>query len=404
MAMKFGHFAMALAGAASFAGSAMAQGTVPAVIKARVNELVATCANAGGTLGDMRGQGQFVIPADLTGDGRTDFIVSEGNFPCAGKPSLFRPDGLGRLQVYAGDGAGGARLLFDDRLIAYRVLAGKPSKLQIARRGAACGPGAAANARCGDELRWNAAASRFDAVATDGRPATARAVTAPQAAATAVPAAAATPAGGKPAPAGAIPPVLADAATRFKANCRKIYLADKPQNTDWIDGACADEWKRVADAQPALEQLLLAVPGGPGATPGVAELKQRMARVQWKAPGGQGDLATGVLGGHGIGITGKARPEAVNVNWSKVGAEIPLDIPAALMARGATLTLTRCEKMGTGEGERTWSVSLPGRPPFALDVFQRTAPTGGAWSFYNASLRVDGAPAARGPTNCERFW
>lgn len=402
MAMTAVQQAVALAVVALFAGPAMAQGGVPEVIKARVNELVATCAQAGGTLGDMRGQGQFVIPADLTGDGRTDFIVSEGNFPCTGKPTLFRPDGLGRLQVYAGDGAGGARLLFDDRLIAFRVLAGKPSKLQIARKGPACGAGA--SARCGDELRWNAAASRFDAVATDGRPPTPRAVTAPQAAGAAIPAAAAPAVGGKSAPAGAVPPVLADAATRFKANCRKIYLADKPQTTDWIDESCAFEWKRVADAQPVLEQLLLAVPGGPGAAPSVAELKQRMARVQWKAPGGQGDLATGVFGPYGIGVTGKGRPQAVNVNWTKVGESIPLDVPGALAARGATLTLARCEKTGTGEGERVWSVALPGRSPFELTVVERTAPTGSAWSYLNASVRVDGAPAARGATNCERFW
>jgi hypothetical protein len=145
------------------AGAVQAQG-VPEPVKARVNELVATCARAGGTLGAMTGQGQFVIPRDFNGDGRTDFLVSEGNFPCTGRPQLFRPGGLARVQLWLGDAAGGARLAFQDQLLAYRVLDGRPAKLQIARRGPACGA-----ARCGDELRWNLAANRFDLAPTDGR-------------------------------------------------------------------------------------------------------------------------------------------------------------------------------------------------------------------------------------------
>ena len=392
------------AGLALLAQPALAQGPVPEAIKARVNELVATCAKAGGTLGNMTGQGQFVIPVDLTGDGRVDFLVSEGNFPCAGKPNLFRSDGMGRLQVYAGDGAGGARLLFDERLLAYRVVAGKPSRVQIARRGPACG--GAATARCGDELRWNAGTRQFDAVATDGRPATPRAIAAPQAAAatTATTAAAPAAAGGAPAPAGAIPPVRADAEARFKAGCRQRYLAEKPARTDWINDACTEDWKLVVASQPATELLLKAVPGAPGAAPSVADLKQRMTGVRWGTRAGQGELAAGQFGAYGVGIVGKARPESVNVNWSKVGEMVPLDIPAALEARGAKVTLVRCEKMGTGEGERAWTVALPGRSPFGLTIFQRSAPTANAFSHLAVSAQVDGAPATRGPTNCEPFW
>jgi len=171
---------------AGLAGSAQAQ-SVPEPIKARVNTLVAQCARAGGQLGQMTGQGQFVIPRDFTGDGRTDFLISEGNFPCVGKPTLFRPDGLARVELWIGEGQTD-RLGFADRLLAYRVLDGRPAKLQIARRAPACG----GPARCGDELRWNASAARFDMAPTDAR----------QAAITAAPgaAAAATPATG-PSPA-----------------------------------------------------------------------------------------------------------------------------------------------------------------------------------------------------------
>lgn len=374
---------------------ASAQGVVPEPIKARVNELVARCAQAGGTLGSMQGQGRFVIPADFSGDGRTDFLVSEANVPCVGKPNLFREGGAGRLELWLGNGSD-ARLAFADRVIAFRVLNGPPAKLQIARSGAAC----AGPARCGDELRWNAAASRFDEVATDGRKIAARPATGAQAVAqTAAPTST-----GAAAPAGPIPPVVAGADARFKAACRAAILAEKPQRTDWIDPECAEQWKRVIASQPAAEALLRAVPGGPGSAPTLADLRQRMTGVRWAPRAAQGDLASGQLGGFGISVSGKARPETASVNWSAVGAEPALDIPAAFAARGANLTLTSCEKTGTGEGERFWSVAFPGRPAFELNVTQRTAPTGNAWSYYNAIVRLDGTPARKGPTRCEQFW
>ena len=389
----------ALLAAAMIAAPASAQSGVPDAIKTRVNELVARCAQAGGTLGSMTGQGRFVIPADFSGDGRTDFIVSEGNMPCVGKPALFRPDGASRLELWVGEG-GNARLAFADRVIAYRVLAGKPARLQIARSGPACG----GPARCGDELRWNAAASRFDEVATDGRKIAARPATGAAVAAGAPPVAPAPAAGGKPAPAAAVPPVAADAEVRFKAACRKRYLADRPAKTDWIDSSCAEEWGRVAASQQVAEALLRAGPGGPGAPPPLADLRQRMQGVRWAARPEKGQLASGQLGGFVITVEGAGRPEKASVGWTKVGEMLPLNIPEAFTARGAKLTLTRCEKMGAGEGERSWLVAFPGRPPFDLTVYERTAPTANAWSHYTATVRLDGAPPPRGPTNCEQFW
>jgi len=391
--------AFALAG---ISGSPAAAQGVPEAIKARVNELVAQCARAGGQLGQMTGQGQFVIPRDFNGDGRTDFLVSEGNFPCTGRPTLFRPDGLAKVQLYVADGAGGATLAFEDRLLAYRVLDGRPAKLQIARRGPACGA-----SRCSDELRWNAAANRFDEHATDGRNVAIRAAAgaAPVNAPVMTTAtASAEPKGSPAAPAGNIPAVQAGAETKYKAACRSRYLAGKPPRTDWIDSACADEWKVIAASQPLAELLLRAVPGGQGGAPALNDLRQRLVGVRWAARPEQGHLATGQSAGYQIGIIGRSRPETVSINWSKIGAELPLDIQAAIAARGATMTLTRCEKHGPGEGERAWSVAFPGQPPFELMVSQRMAPTGGAWSFYSAQARVDGAPAGKGPTRCEQFW
>jgi hypothetical protein len=379
------------------ATAAQAQ-SVPEPIKARVNTLVAQCARAGGQLGQMTGQGQFVIPRDFTGDGRTDFLVSEGNFPCVGKPALFRPDGLARVELWIGEGQT-ARLGFADRLLAYRVLDGRPAKLQIARRAPQCG----GPARCGDELRWNAGKGGFQEVATDGRAVAARPATGATVSAT--PVAAAASAGAAAAAPGAtagIPPVQSGAEAAFKARCRKETLAQNgPAASKWVDGHCTDMWGRAVAAQPLAEAMLAAVNAGAGP---VDALRRATPMVRWGSRSEQGMLASGRIGSYMAGLSGKGRAESVSIGWMQVGAEIPVDVPAALEARGAKLGLTACEKLGAGEGERVWSVTFPGRTPFALTVFQRTAPTGDANSSYSAEAALDGRPARRGPTSCDAFW
>lgn len=377
------------------AAAAHGQGApgVPAVVSERGEALVMRCVNAGGSLGSLRGQGQFIRPADFNGDGRMDFLVSEGNVPCVGQPDLFRQDGQARVQLFLGDDKGGARLVFDESLVAYRLLDGRPPRLQIARQGAACG---ATAGPCGDELRWNPGTGRFDVVPTDGR-------AAPVAAASAsAPAGAPSGAGGSP----VLPSPIPDAQARFRAQCMQDHQAQSGGRTlPWMADACAEDWKKVVAAGPVVGALFAALPDAAGPPPALAAVRQRLAAVRWAArPKGQ-LLASGQLGAYEAAISGKAgRPEAFWVGWQQVGAEIPLDVPAAFAARGASLTLTRCEKLGAGEGERVWLVALPGRAPFMLRVFQRTAPTGNAWSSYAAEVPLDGRPAERGPTGCERFW
>lgn len=381
---------------ALLATPATAQG-VPEAIKARVNELVAQCAAAGGTLGEMTGQGQFVIPRDFNGDGRTDFLVSEGNVPCTGRPQLFRQGGLGRVQLFVADGAGGVRLAFDDRLLAYRILDGRPAKLQIARRAPACG----GPARCGDELRWNAATGGFEEHATDGRKLAARpAVGAETAAVAAAAPSSAPPAGGG---AAGVPPVQPGAEARFKAACRKQHLADSGADAArWVDSQCADEWKRITATQPLAEALLVANAAGAGAVDG---LRRALPMVRWNARPDQGELASGRIGAFGAALAGAGgRADRFVLHWRATGAEIPADMPGALAARGATLTLTHCEKQGVGEGERAWQVAMPGRSPFELFVSERTAPTGNALTYWYVEARLDSRPARKGPTRCERFW
>jgi hypothetical protein len=139
--------------------------TVPEPVKARVNEMVATCFAAGGRFGDRPGPNRFAVPRDFNGDGRTDFLVAEGAFPCDGRPELFRPGGMARLQLWLGDGAGGARLVFDERVSGHRIVEGKPPAIAIARLGAPCGQGIA---RCEDRLRFSGAGLAL--VPADGRP------------------------------------------------------------------------------------------------------------------------------------------------------------------------------------------------------------------------------------------
>jgi hypothetical protein len=380
-----------IAGAVLFMAAAplWAQAQVPAPIKARVNQLVAQCAAAGGTLGSMTGQGQFVIPKDFTGDGRTDFLISEGNFPCAGQPNLFRPDGSAKVELWVGDGAGGASLAFQDRLLGYRILAGPPARLQIARKGAACSPGGSASARCGDELRWNSPARRFDQIATDGRDATPR----PVGAALSSPASAAT-----VAPAGPAPTALAlipDAEARYKAKCRKDILAGNPQAAKWVDGECAEGWKRAQATGPAADAFLAALPATGSGPAAVAATKARMTGVRWGSTR-PGALAVGKLGDLEMLLQGKGTPEAVAAGWWKKGALIPFDMPGALEARGAKLTLVSCEQIGVGEGTRIWSGTAPGRQPFTLTISSREAPTADADSSFGADMTLTGKTPPRG--------
>jgi hypothetical protein len=385
-----------ICGALCISTTVSAQSAVPAAIAERVNQLVATCVQAGGKLGSLTGQGRFVIPADFNGDGRLDFVVSEGNVPCTGRPTLFRPDGLARVELYVGDASGNAQLAFSDQLLAYRVLPGTPARLQIARRGPACGA-----PRCGDELRWNAAASRFDEHATDGRQVAARpaaGAAGPQAVAARAPA----PAAGGAASA-TLPPVQPGAEARFKASCRKRILAQAGQQAaKWVDSECAENWTRALAAQPLAEAVLIAQGAGPGPVDSVRRL---LSGVRWGPRAEQGQLASGRIGGYAAGLEGAAgRADRLVLGWRATGAQIPVDLPVALEARGATLTLTSCENQGPGEGERAWQVSLPGRSPFALTISERTAPTGSAWSFWHAEARLDARPARKGPTRCEPFW
>ncbi|ENO74411.1 hypothetical protein C664_20033, partial [Thauera sp. 63] len=130
---------------------AQARPPIPSVVLDHMNDLDRRCAAAGG----RAGEGRFVVAQDFTGDGRLDYLLSEGDYNCVGRPGLFRQGGVGRVDIFVVDARNAARRVYSDQLIAYRVLAGKPAKVQIARQGTACGPGSDARTQCAAQLAWN---------------------------------------------------------------------------------------------------------------------------------------------------------------------------------------------------------------------------------------------------------
>ena len=117
--------------------------------------------------------------------------------------------------------------------------------------------------------------------------------------------------------------------------------------------------------------------------------------VRWAAkPGGRGLSASGRLGAFEVSVTGSPAAKTLGVSWGEVGAEPPYDIVGAMRARGVTLTEIACEEFGSGEWQRVFAGSAPGRAPFRLDIAQRTAPFANSNSYYGATIDLSGrAPA-----------
>ncbi|MFU2488087.1 hypothetical protein [Thauera sp. WH-1] len=379
--------AIALAACVSSAAWAQARPPIPTVVLTHMNELDRRCIAAGG----REGQGRYVIAQDFTGDGRLDYLLSEGDYDCVGRPGLFRPGGVARVDIFVVDARNTARRVYSDQLIGYRVLAGKPAKVQIARRGAACGPGSSARTQCAAQLAWNGhgfgeGVSVSDATRAPAPPAT------PQAAAPAVGAAAA--AGAAPAPL-VVPP---EARPRFLADCRQAYVSRSADAARWADEQCVADWNKIGASAAATDALLAALPAAPGQSVSLAVLRQRLAGVRWAAKVRSRELsASGSLGKLEVSVTGSPAARTLSVNWMEVGAEPPYDIVGAMRARGVTLTEIACEEFGSGEWQRVFAGVAPGRAPFRLEVGQRMAPTANANSYYGATIDLSGqAPRAAG--------
>lgn len=413
-------FAVFLAATACAVPVASAQSVVPDAVRTRIDALVATCVRAGGELGDMDGQGRFVIPADFNGDGHTDFVVSEGNVPCTGQPDLFRDAGLARVELHLGTGTAASRLVFADRLLAYRVVAGSPARLQIARRGEGCGAGSGQGAQCGAELRWNAAKAGFDEVPTGRRggaaevgvrPAVVAGGAAPDAVAGTAPGdgPASGAVQGEPAagPSAAPLPVVADARAAHLAQCRADHQRNYPQMTAAdVDNSCGYFWEKVEAAGPLAAAVLAAVPARPGERVALADLRARVPAVSLSAgrpvAGAPTPVATGRFGALDAWVDGNAQAAtALTFRWGEVGGDPPYDLPGALAARGARVEPLGCYHYGVSEVNAVHLVDAPGRPPFAITVYTRGAPTGQAIAHQTLQVALDGVLPTRAGLRAE---
>ena len=260
-------------------------------------------------------------------------------------------------------------LVFADRLIAYRVVAGTPAKLQIARKGAGCGGGPAA--KCGAELRWNAAAGRFDEVGTGAsggatvaavRPAVIDGVAAAGpiavAAAGVAPAPAAAPAGAAAPPL----PVVPGAREAFLAACRSDLKARYPNMTKAnIDSSCAPGWDLAVAAGPMADAVLAAVPARPGEALTLLALKTRLPQLRWLPVKAAPKTPVARLGALEVTFDGTAPAKAINFHWSSSEGEgLAYDLPGALAARGAKVTPLGCYNFGAAEVTRAYAVAAPG--------------------------------------------
>ena len=360
---------------------AQARPPVPKVVLDHMDELDRRCVAAGG----RAGAGRFVVAQDFTGDGRLDYLLSEGDYDCLGRPGLFRPGGVGRVDIFVVDARNAARRVYSDRLVGYRVLAGKPAKVQIARQGAACGAGSNPRTQCAAQLAWNGHGFGEAVAVSDAGAAPSAA--APVPAAPGVGAAAGSP----PAPL-VVPPA---ARSRFLAGCRQAYVSRSADAARWADEQCVADWGKVTESAEATDALLAALPASAGEAVPLASLRQRLAGVRWAARPRSRELsASGRLGKFEVSVTGSSAAKTLGMSWMEVGAEPPYDIVGAMRVRGVTLTEIACEEFGAGEWQRVFSGSAPGRAPFRLELGQRIAPFANSNSYYAATIDLSGRPPA----------
>jgi len=146
----------------SSAEPATAQEKLPASVAADVKSNADLCREMGSTPNTANA----VKSADLTGDGKPDYVFLNGWIHCPGSASLYG-DREKVLVVYAGDGAGGAvsaftGMVFDAKLEG----SGAATKLWLTTSGAACGKGPAADfaseSFCDRAIVWNAKTREFE--------------------------------------------------------------------------------------------------------------------------------------------------------------------------------------------------------------------------------------------------
>lgn len=342
------------------AAPAVAQ-QAPAQVAAKIAQLDQACQRAGGRPVAK----PYVLVHDFTGDQRPDFLVSEGDYECAGKPGLFRANNQAFIEIYVTDPRNNAQRAYRQQVRAYRVLNTTPRTVQIALAAPAC-PGG--QNLCGFTLAFNSQTAAFVAQAV-GQGATSPAAAAPPAAAPA--------------------PAAAGTGTRetqadYLARCQREMIAADPNSRKWAADTCKEQWGVIAASGPAAEALIAvasARAAGPLTPP---QVKAALPAVRWSAKPGPGGNVTGALGKLEAVIDAKAGE--IGFNWAAVGQPVAFDVYEALKVRGVALTLVACQAFGLSEQTQIYRMAVPGQAPAGLTIARREAPTASATSYYGASL------------------
>jgi hypothetical protein len=351
-------------------GAAQVPASVPAQVRARIAALDTRCKAAGGQPLTQ----PYVYVHDYSGDGRPDYLVSEGNYGCSSKPTLFRNGEAAVIEVFVTQADGSAIGAWHGSVIAYRLLDRKPTAIQVAQTGtAACGTAA----RCGFTLRWDG--TRGFVADPVGAPATAPAAPAAVVTGTLVP----------------------QTQVEVMATC-KTRLMKEGSDAKNAQSNCAFDWERLGAATPMAKAVmaLMAQPLASART--VAGAKAAMTGIKWHArnepPVAPMTIAVeGDLGNLSVFLTGKGAVDSVTFEWGEPGGVSPYDLPAALRFQGVKLSPIACGTGGDAFGNSTTNVlrvEVPGAVPFAIDVNQRDAPIGGQQGWYLVTIN----PGGRMPT------
>jgi len=143
-------------------GPAAAQTKLPAAVEADLKANADLCRDSGGTPKTA----DAVKTADLSADGKPDFVVYVGWIDCEGAASIYG-DREKAVTLYAGDGAGGAVRAFQGAAFDARIEGtGAAAKLWLTVSGGDCGkppaPDFAHENFCDRALVWNAKTRSFD--------------------------------------------------------------------------------------------------------------------------------------------------------------------------------------------------------------------------------------------------
>ena len=353
-------------GASAGVPAAQAQ-SAPPQVAARIAQLDQACQRAGGRPVAK----PYVLVHDFTGDQRPDFLISEGDYGCAGKPGLFQTNNQAIIEIWVTDPRNQAQRLYRQQVRAYRVLNTTPRTVQIALAAPAC-PGG--QNLCGFTLAFNPGTGAFVAQAV-GQGAPAQAAAAP-------------PSPGPAAPATATG--VRESQADFLARCQREMIAKNPQARQWAADSCKESWGMAVAAGPLADTLVAVVAARTAGPLGVPQIKAATPAVRWSARPGPGGNATGTLGKFDAVIDPKAGE--ISFGWQAVGEPSPYDVAQALKARGVALTQIACQSFGLSEQTRIFRITAPGQTPAGLTVASRQAPTASASSFYSAALDVTRLP------------